>query len=1078
VLSSIPLGGATRVRVFLLGQLALVLACATPKDEALPGPGAEERPEPVEVFDPACYTCHGNSLSPAPPRAVGGGSELGERGVGAHRSHLEQTSTWHAAVTCDSCHIVPTELDSPGHIEDDDGTAELFFGLRAWTGMQELGLVPHIDESGRCQNIYCHGASLSGGSLGTPLWTQVDGSQKECGTCHGAPPPAPHPASTDCGSCHPTMQPGTDQFINPAAHINGVVDVSDGQACDSCHGSDAVSAPPRDLAGNMDRASPGVGAHRQHLGVSDWRRELTCSNCHAVPTRVDSPGHVDGDDVAEVPFDVLNPAGDFDHASGSCSNLYCHGNGKGSNGTARWTSTNAMDCGSCHGAPPPPPHTSSTDCGACHPTMIAGTDQFRDPDKHLNGIVELSDNANACDSCHGSAGLSAPPRDLAGNTARSARGVGAHRQHLGGSTWRRAIDCQNCHKVPASVDDPGHLDGDSIAEVPFDSLNPAATVDLANGSCQNLYCHSNGRGSLGSMSWTSTTKMDCGSCHGAPPPAPHPASTDCGSCHPSMAAGTDTFVDASLHINGRVEVDESGLACDSCHGSGGVSAPPTDLAGNSNRSSAGVGAHRQHLASSPWRSDITCQNCHIIPDGVSSPGHIDGDNVPEVPFDDLNPSATVSFSQDTCQNLYCHSNGRGTLGSLSWTSTTAMQCSSCHGSPPPAPHPSSSDCGACHPTMQAGTDSFRDKSLHINGIVEVTGDVACDACHGSGGNAAPPRDIAGSNSRSSAGVGAHRQHLGSSSWRSAITCQNCHKVPSAVDSAGHLDGDDVAEVPFDDLNPAATVNFGNSTCQNLYCHSNGRGTLGSLSWTSTSPMSCDSCHGDPPPAPHPPGTDCGSCHPTMSAGTNNFKDPTLHINGIVEVDSKNLACDACHGSGGDPSPPTDLSGSSSRSSAGVGAHRQHLGASSWRATMRCENCHKVPASVDAPGHLGSDNVAEVPFDSLNPTATVNFTAATCGNLWCHGNGRGNNGSASWTSTTKMTCTSCHSMSKNSLSGSHRDHSHACSECHQTVIDSGQNIIAPGLHVNGARNVSMRRGGTFDPSTRRCTNLACHGTETW
>ena len=44
-------------------------------------------------------------------------------------------------------------------------------------------------------------------------------------------------------------------------------------------------------------------AHREHLGVSDWRRSLLCSDCHSVPTAVDTPGHLDGDDVAEVPFD-------------------------------------------------------------------------------------------------------------------------------------------------------------------------------------------------------------------------------------------------------------------------------------------------------------------------------------------------------------------------------------------------------------------------------------------------------------------------------------------------------------------------------------------------------------------------------------------------------------------------------------------------------------------------------------------------------------------------------------------------------------------------------------------------------
>lgn len=43
----------------------------------------DELPEVGESFDKACYSCHGNSLSPAPPRALGGIRESSSRGVGA-----------------------------------------------------------------------------------------------------------------------------------------------------------------------------------------------------------------------------------------------------------------------------------------------------------------------------------------------------------------------------------------------------------------------------------------------------------------------------------------------------------------------------------------------------------------------------------------------------------------------------------------------------------------------------------------------------------------------------------------------------------------------------------------------------------------------------------------------------------------------------------------------------------------------------------------------------------------------------------------------------------------------------------
>ncbi|QQR91779.1 MAG: CxxxxCH/CxxCH domain-containing protein [Myxococcales bacterium] len=687
----------------------------------------DQLPQVVESSDPACYTCHGNSLSPAPPRGLGGTIDSSTRGVGAHRSHIGGISTWHKSVTCDSCHLVPAEVNSPGHIDDGDSKAELTFSALATTG----GLTPEIRDDDTCTNVYCHGATLSGGTLNEPLWTRVDGTQNACGTCHGNPPPAPHPASSDCGLCHSSMQAGTNTFLDPSRHIDGVLDLGDGSECVTCHGSDLNSAPPLDLDGNTDRSFASVGAHRQHFGGSDWHRTLSCSNCHTVPSTVDSPGHIDGDNVAEVPFDELNPSGSVNFANATCSNLYCHGNGKSSNGTVSWTSTEPMQCGSCHGNPPPAPHPQASDCGSCHPTMNPGSDTFRTPERHIDGVLDVTDGSTACDSCHGSNGISAPPLDLAGNTARTVPGVGAHRVHLGATSWARQMSCESCHVVPDNVDSPGHLDGDNIAEVSFGALNPSASVNLTTHKCNNLYCHGDGTASNGSISWTSTTAMTCSSCHGYPPPSPHPDSTACGSCHPNVNSGTDTFNNPSSHIDGIVNVNTGG-ACDSCHGSNGNSAPPKNLAGSSTRSARGVGAHREHLSSSTWRRTIACESCHTVPGNVDSPGHIDGDNVAEIPFDGLNPSATVDFTTGTCNSLYCHGNGRGNNGSINWTSTTDMACSSCHLTPAGGQSASgmSGDhnkhikdkripCSDCHAQVVNQSLQIIDSQLHIDGTKNV-----------------------------------------------------------------------------------------------------------------------------------------------------------------------------------------------------------------------------------------------------------------------------------------------------------------------------------------------------------------------
>lgn len=357
-------------------------------------------PTPPESFDEACSQCHGDSESPAPPRSISGGLATTDMSVGAHRAHLalSKTSTFHAPVLCSSCHLVPAETQSPGHIDDDDNRAEITFSELARTG----GAEPVLEADGSCSNVYCHGATLGGGSLNTPIWNVVNGTARECGTCHGAPPPAPHPLDEDCGSCHPSVSLADNRvFLDPSLHINGVVDLATGEggACDSCHGSAGNSAPPNDLAGNTARSAVGVGAHREHLTASTWRREINCSNCHQVPTAVADPLHMDGDNIAEVPFDGLNPNGAVDLATGNCSNLYCHGNGRGSNGSATWTAVLPMDCNSCHQSPNPgqaaggmsgehDKHIRDEDlaCVECHAEVVNGNKDIIGAALHVDGL--------------------------------------------------------------------------------------------------------------------------------------------------------------------------------------------------------------------------------------------------------------------------------------------------------------------------------------------------------------------------------------------------------------------------------------------------------------------------------------------------------------------------------------------------------------------------------------------------------------------------------------------------------------------------------------------------------------------
>jgi predicted CxxxxCH...CXXCH cytochrome family protein len=365
---------------------------------------ADDLPQVGENLGEGCSACHGDSLSSAPPQSLAGDTDPGKMGVGAHRSHIavSEASTWHSAMLCEYCHVVPAEVGSPGHMDDDDNKAELTFSRLAEAGNTN----PVLNANSTCSNTYCHGATLTGGTNQQPLWNLLDGSQRECGTCHGAPPPDPHPNDESCGSCHPTMDAADNRtFYNPASHINGTMEVIEEgeQACDSCHGSGGYSAPPVDLDGNTERTYVGVGAHREHLAQSPWRREINCSNCHVVPVAVNEPTHIDGDDTAEVPFDALNPVGTVDLPTGDCSNLYCHGNGRENNGALSWVAQTPMQCDSCHQMPAAGGNaqdmsgehhehikTRQLNCVECHNTVIDAAAAIINAQLHIDGQRSVS----------------------------------------------------------------------------------------------------------------------------------------------------------------------------------------------------------------------------------------------------------------------------------------------------------------------------------------------------------------------------------------------------------------------------------------------------------------------------------------------------------------------------------------------------------------------------------------------------------------------------------------------------------------------------------------------------------------
>lgn len=137
--------------------------------------------------------------------------------TGAHPFHVGDEGLFGGGYACEDCHPIPTEWFDEGHI---DAVVEVIMpeGTLATTG----GVVPEFDGA-RCTNVYCHGATLSGGTYTEPLW--YDSTLPEglsCGMCHGIPPLDPHPASGSCPECHSAAYTGGE--LDKSVHINGAVD--------------------------------------------------------------------------------------------------------------------------------------------------------------------------------------------------------------------------------------------------------------------------------------------------------------------------------------------------------------------------------------------------------------------------------------------------------------------------------------------------------------------------------------------------------------------------------------------------------------------------------------------------------------------------------------------------------------------------------------------------------------------------------------------------------------------------------------------------------------------------------------
>ena len=290
----------------------------------------------------------------------------------------------------------------------------------------------------------------------------------------------------------------------------------------------------------------------------------------------------------------------------------------------------------------------------------------------------------SCNDCHGM-----PPIDAAYRNTSSGGFKGSHLTHNPPSVAPKEA-CEKCHPG-SSIYTSGHMNGfinltSNINSSPHLSKATYSKARFFNqtsnpimATCSNVNCHFENTTSTWGSDPGETT---CSTCHEAPP-------TD-GSHLPHLA-----------------------FACVACHPDHTVETQPF--------------SHATSVGSRPILLQfVTAPNSGGEYSGnVSYPYYL---------------SSQDPARNGTCQNIYCHSNGRGGTANVSpvWGGMLAVNCSGCHGTssafgapgyPNGLPHANShgkhvhsaADCDACHTgTTTSGTVINSGSLLHLDGGIDVT----------------------------------------------------------------------------------------------------------------------------------------------------------------------------------------------------------------------------------------------------------------------------------------------------------------------------------------------------------------------
>lgn len=316
----------------------------------------------------------------------------------------------------------------------------------------------------------------------------------------------------------------------------------------------------------------------------------------------------------------------------------------------------------------------------------------------------------------------APKVNIHGDSVYSATSPNYHPKTIAGSP-NGMYDCQDCHGAFNTPDSTGGITGVGCNTQNCHPAIGVHVVGVTDPSSENFH---------GKYIRNDQWEM-----------------SGCQSCHAEDYSGgfvSPTCLDCHTYVGGPEN-------CTTCHGSPASNAPPTDINGNTSTSERGVGAHQIHLKGGEVGRNLTCTECHNIPGGVYTPGHVDSELPAEVfihnPRANLitNDPSTSEYDQNlplfvpdptydpadlTCSNTYCHGYFKnGNLDNKSvWTNPATSACGSCHGnatSPLPktqsegGSHPGSSNCSNCHGGVVDANLNIINPSKHIDGLLNLFG---------------------------------------------------------------------------------------------------------------------------------------------------------------------------------------------------------------------------------------------------------------------------------------------------------------------------------------------------------------------